>query len=99
MRAKTQPLGTKNAGSVFRNPPDDHAARLIEAAGLKGKAVGKMRFSPKHANFIENTGGGTARDTIELIRLAQSTVKERFNVDLVPEVMIVGASGGNGTHD
>ena len=98
MRARTQPLGTKNAGSVFRNPPNDHAARLIEAAGLKGKGVGKMRFSPKHANFIENTGGGTARETVELIKLAQATVKEKFNVDLVPEVMIVGAAS-NGTHD
>ncbi|MBV9080809.1 MAG: UDP-N-acetylmuramate dehydrogenase, partial [Elusimicrobia bacterium] len=91
-RAKTQPLGTKNVGSVFRNPPNDHAARLIEAAGLKGRVHGKLRISPKHANFIENTGGGTAKEALELMRLAQTAVKEKFNVDLVPEVMVVGAA-------
>ncbi len=88
-RAKTQPLGTKNVGSVFRNPPNDHAARLIEAAGLKGKTVGRMRFSPKHANFIENIGGATATNALELIALAQKTVKEKFHVELVPEVIVV----------
>jgi UDP-N-acetylenolpyruvoylglucosamine reductase len=88
-RAKTQPLGTKNVGSVFRNPPNDHAARLIEAAGLKGKAIGRMRFSPKHANFIENTGGATAANALELIRTAKQTVKEKFHVDLTPEVIVV----------
>lgn len=88
-RQKTQPLGTKNVGSVFRNPPGDHAARLIEAAGLKGKSFGTMRFSPKHANFIENTGGGTAKKALELIHLAQALVKEKFHVELQPEVKIV----------
>ena len=66
-RQKTQPLGTKNVGSVFTNPPKDHAARLIEEVGLKGKRMGQMRFSPKHANFIENLGGGTAKEALELI--------------------------------
>jgi D-alanine-D-alanine ligase len=88
-REKTQPLGTKNVGSVFRNPPNDHAARLIEAAGLKGKHIGRMRFSPKHANFIENLGGATAAEALELIHLAQRTVKEKFGVDLEPEVIVV----------
>ncbi len=88
-REKTQPLGTKNVGSVFRNPEGDYAARLIEAAGLKGKAFGPIRFSPKHANFIENTGGATAKDALKLIRLAQTTVKEKFNIDLHPEVIVV----------
>src|SRR5581483_6845954 len=88
-RAKTQPLGTKNIGSVFRNPPNDHAARLIEAAGLKGKVIDRMRFSPKHANFMENTGGATAVNALELIRTAKETVKEKFHVDLVPEVIVV----------
>ena len=50
-------MGTKNVGSVFRNPANDHAARLIEEAGLKGRQIGRLRFSPKHANFIENLGG------------------------------------------
>ena len=88
-RAKTQPLGTKNVGSVFRNPSGDHAARLIEAAGLKGKTVGRMRFSPKHANFIENLGGATAKNAMQLIDLAQSSVKEKFNIQLHPEVIVV----------
>ncbi|MCG3205923.1 MAG: UDP-N-acetylmuramate--L-alanine ligase [Elusimicrobia bacterium] len=89
LREKTQPLGTKNVGSVFRNPNGDFAARLIEASGLKGKTFGKMRFSPKHANFIENTGGATAKNALELILLAQTTVKEKFNIDLHPEVIVV----------
>ncbi len=92
MRERTQPLGTKNVGSVFRTPPHDFAARLIEAAGLKGKQVGRIRFSPKHANFMENVGGATAREALNLIRLAQAEVKEKFNVDLEPEVMIVRPS-------
>ena len=88
-REKSQPLGTKNVGSVFRNPPNDHAARLIEAVGLKGKTIGRLRFSPKHANFIENLGGATAKDAREMIDLARRTVKEKFNVDLEPEVAII----------
>lgn len=89
MRAKTQPLGTKNVGSVFKNPPNDFAARLIEAAGLKGKQKGRVRFSPKHANFIENTGGATAKEALELIELAKATVKEKFNVALELEVNVI----------
>jgi UDP-N-acetylenolpyruvoylglucosamine reductase len=88
-REKTQPLGTKNVGSVFKNPANDHAGRLIEAAGLKGKVMGRMRISPKHANFIENTGGGTAHEAKQLIELAQNTVKEKFNIDLQTEVIFV----------
>ncbi|MFN0118410.1 MAG: UDP-N-acetylmuramate--L-alanine ligase [Elusimicrobiota bacterium] len=88
-RSKTQPLGTKNVGSIFRNPPGDHAARLIEAAGLKGKVWGKMRVSPKHANFIENMGGGTAKESKELMILIQDAVKEKFQINLHPEVILV----------
>ncbi len=88
-REKTQPLGTKNAGSVFRNPPQDYAARLIEAAGLKGQSIGGMRVSPKHANFFENTGGGTAKDALALVEFVRSTVKEKFNIELQLEVKIV----------
>ncbi len=88
-REKTQPLGTKNVGSVFRNPEGDFAARLIEAAGLKGKTFGRMRFSPKHANFIENLGGATAKNALELIHMAQARVKEQFQIELHPEVIVV----------
>jgi UDP-N-acetylmuramate dehydrogenase len=89
MRAKTQPLGTKNVGSVFKNPQNDFAARLIEAAGLKGKQVGRVRFSPKHANFIENVGGASAKEALDLIHLAQQTVQEKFGVVLELEVNVV----------
>lgn len=88
-REKTQPLGTKNVGSVFKNPPNDYAARLIEAVGLKGKAYGNVRFSPKHANFMENTGGATAQDALALMSEAQKLVKEKFNISLEPEVKII----------
>ncbi|OVE78431.1 hypothetical protein BVX98_00275 [bacterium F11] len=90
-RQKTQPLGTKNVGSVFRNPPGDYAARLIESVGLKGKQIGQLRFSPKHANFIENLGRGTAKEAGNLIRMAQRLVKRKFNIDLEPEVKIINS--------
>lgn len=90
-RLATQPLDLPNAGSVFRNPPGDHAARLIEASGLKGRDIGGARISEKHANFIVNPKGRARASDIEaLIALARETVKARFAVDLVPEVRIVG---------
>jgi UDP-N-acetylmuramate dehydrogenase len=90
-RIATQPLELPNAGSVFRNPPGDHAARLIEACGLKGHAIGGARISEKHANFIVNPkGGARAADIEALIGHARKTVKERFGVELVPEVRIIG---------
>jgi UDP-N-acetylmuramate dehydrogenase len=90
-RIASQPLQLPNAGSVFRNPPGDHAARLIEAAGLKGFAIGGARISERHANFIVNpAGAGTAADIEALIDHAQRAVRERFGVDLVREVRIVG---------
>lgn len=92
-REKTQPLGTKNVGSVFRNPPNDFAARLIEAVGLKGEAHGRVRFSPKHANFMENIGGASAKEALTLIELAQKKVKEQFGIDLVPEVKVISQDG------
>ena len=90
-RIATQPLELPNAGSVFRNPPGDHAARLIEACGLKGHAIGGARISEKHANFIVNPKGkARAADIEALIGHARKAVKERFGVELVPEVRIIG---------
>ena len=89
-RIAAQPLNLPNAGSVFRNPPGDHAARLIEACGLKAHAAGGAVISAKHANFIVNPGGARAADIEALIELAHATVKEKFKVDLVREVRIVG---------
>lgn len=90
-RIAAQPLQLPNAGSVFRNPPRDHAARLIEAAGLKGYAIGGARISEKHANFIVNPGGGGAAADIEaLIEHARHTVREKFGIELMREVRIVG---------
>jgi UDP-N-acetylmuramate dehydrogenase len=90
-RIASQPLNQPNAGSVFRNPPGDHAARLIEACGLKGRRIGGAVISPKHANFIVNTGGACAADIEALIELAQHEVHTRYGVELTSEVRIVGA--------
>ena len=89
-RIATQPLSQPNAGSVFRNPPGDYAARLIEACGLKGKAIGGARISERHANFIVNEGGASAADIEALIVLAERSVLEKFGVVLEREVRIVG---------
>lgn len=89
-RIAAQPLGLPNAGSVFRNPPNDHAARLIEACGLKGRAIGGAAISVKHANFIVNTGGASAADIEALVELAQHTVQQRFGIALEREVRVIG---------
>ena len=90
-RIATQPLSLPNAGSVFRNPPNDHAARLIEACGLKGLARGGASVSEKHANFIVNPKGVAKAADIEwLILEVQKRVLEQKGVKLVPEVRIVG---------
>jgi UDP-N-acetylmuramate dehydrogenase len=89
-RIATQPLNLPNAGSVFRNPPGDFAARLIEACGLKGRRRGGALISDKHANFIVNAGGASAADIESLIEQAQTCVLERFGVVLECEVRIVG---------
>ncbi len=88
-RIATQPLSLPNAGSVFRNPPGEFAARLIEACGLKGQRCGGAVISDKHANFIVNTGGARAADIERLIELAQAAVRDRFGVVLEREVRIV----------
>ncbi len=89
-RAATQPTGLPSAGSTFRNPPGDHAARLIEAAGLKGYRIGGAEVSPKHANFLINTGEATAADIEALIAHVRDAVERRFGVRLQTEVHIVG---------
>jgi len=89
-RKRTQPLGLPSCGSVFRNPPGDHAARLIDAAGLKGYSIGGAQVSDKHANFIINTGGATATDIEELIEHVRQTVLDEHGVELRQEVRIVG---------
>ena len=89
-RKQTQPLGEASCGSVFTNPPGDHAARLIEAAGLKGARRGGAVVSEKHANFIINEGAASARDIEELIELVRATVQQVHGVTLEPEVRIIG---------
>lgn len=99
-REQTQPIGLPSCGSVFRNPPGDHAARLIEVCGLKGECEGGACVSEKHANFIINTGGATAGDIEALIRRVAATVERKQGVRLVTEVHIVGEPGprGGGNH-
>jgi UDP-N-acetylmuramate dehydrogenase len=89
-RNATQPTQQYSCGSVFRNPPGDHAARLIESAGLKGVTVGGAQVSEKHANFIINTGSATAADIETLINRVQGTVEQQYNIRLEPEVRIAG---------
>jgi UDP-N-acetylmuramate dehydrogenase len=90
-RLATQPLSLPNAGSVFRNPSGDHAARLIESCGLKGYAVGGARVSEKHANFIVNPEGmASAADIEAIIEHVRAVVRERTGVDLEPEVQVIG---------
>ena len=89
-RAEKQPTGLPSCGSVFRNPPGDHAARLIEACGLKGYRMGGARVSPKHANFIINEHQATAGDIEALLRHIQATVHVTFGIALEPEVRIEG---------
>ena len=96
-RIATQPLSLPNAGSVFRNPEGDHAARLIEAAGLKGCAIGGARVSEMHANFIVNPGGrARAADIEALIEHVRGTVQARFGIALEPEVRVMGEHSRGG---
>ncbi|HAJ34150.1 MAG TPA: hypothetical protein DCL15_00445 [Chloroflexi bacterium] len=91
-RRRTQPVEA-SLGSTFVNPPGDHAGRLIEAAGLKGAAVGGVQVSRQHANFLINpggVGGATAADVVALIKYVQQVVAQRFGVQLTPEVQFVG---------
>jgi UDP-N-acetylmuramate dehydrogenase len=89
-RREKQPLGLPSCGSVFRNPPGDHAARLIETAGLKGHAMGGAVVSEKHANFIINQSDASAADIEGLILHVQKVVLEKHGIQLIPEVHIIG---------
>ncbi|RLW68308.1 MAG: UDP-N-acetylenolpyruvoylglucosamine reductase [gamma proteobacterium symbiont of Stewartia floridana] len=89
-RSATQPTTQPSCGSVFRNPPGDHAARLIESIGLKGRQLGGAQVSEKHANFIVNTGDATAADIETLIETVQREVKQATGVDLITEVHRIG---------
>jgi UDP-N-acetylmuramate dehydrogenase len=89
-RRATQPYTQPTFGSTFRNPPGEHAGRLVEAAGLKGHRVGGAIWSPVHANFVVNVGGATARDVLALVNLARARVLERFGISLQPEVRLAG---------
>ena len=91
-RMASQPLDKPNAGSTFRNPPGDFAARLIESCQLKGHTVGGAQVSTKHANFIINSGEASAADIENLIEYMQQTVLEKTGVELVREVKIVGVA-------
>lgn len=92
-RGDAQPMGFRSCGSVFRNPPGDFAARLIEASGLKGLRIGDAEVSVKHANFILNRGQASAADVEALIGRIRRLVQINHGVDLVPEVRIVGEPG------
>jgi UDP-N-acetylmuramate dehydrogenase len=89
-RVNSQPLNLPNAGSVFRNPPGDYAARVIESCGLKGFRIGRAMVSQKHANFIVNMGGAAATDIEAVMTVMQDTVKKQTGIGLVSEVRIIG---------
>jgi UDP-N-acetylmuramate dehydrogenase len=89
-RNETQPLELPNSGSMFKNPPNTFAARLIEQAGLKGKRIGNAQISEKHANFIVNLGGAKAADIVQLLELARRTVYQNSGIQLELEVRLFG---------
>jgi UDP-N-acetylmuramate dehydrogenase len=87
-RKASQDYSFPNAGCIFKNPPGDSAGRLIDSCGLKSRRAGGAQISPKHANFILNTGGAAARDVLELVRLVRKEVKEKHKIVLKPEIKI-----------
>jgi UDP-N-acetylmuramate dehydrogenase len=89
-RRASQPV-EPSAGSIFRNPPGDYAGRLVESVGLKGHAIGGAQISPRHANFIINTGSATAADVVALMNLMRRRVYEASGHELVPEILFIGA--------
>ncbi len=97
-RKASQPVGKPSAGSTFRNPPNDHAARLIESCGLKGHRIGGAHVSTHHANFLITEEGARAADVEALILHIQRVVEEKAGVQLVPEVRVVGDDLPKGGH-
>ena len=93
-RKRTQPLTEPSCGSVFVNPPDSSAGRLVEEAGLKGRRIGGAEISPLHANFIVNVGGASAADVVALVREARAAVASRTGIELRPEVKPFGDFAG-----
>ncbi len=89
-RLVTQPYTEACAGSVFRNPTGDHAGRLIESLGLKGKQIGDAQISPIHSNFIVNHGNARATDVLQLIQYVQKEVKDQYQIELETEVLVMG---------
>ncbi|MDB4967746.1 MAG: UDP-N-acetylenolpyruvoylglucosamine reductase [Myxococcales bacterium] len=89
-RKAREPHGVPNAGSIFKNPPNEFAGRLIEQCGLKGRRVGGAEVSPAHANWLVNAGGATAKDFLELVEIVRAAVVERFAIRLELEVKVVG---------
>jgi len=89
-KKQTQPLNFPSAGSIFKNPKGFFAGKLIEECGLKGKKIGKIKISEKHANFFINLGQGEAKDVIKLIKLTKKKVKNKFKVDLEEEIQFLG---------
>ncbi len=92
LRKEKQPFINRTFGSVFKNPPQDYAGRLIEACGLKGYRIGDAEISKKHANFIVNLGKAKAKEVLKLIKLAQQAVWKKFNIKLEPEVRFLGCT-------
>jgi UDP-N-acetylmuramate dehydrogenase len=88
-RRATQPV-EPSAGSIFRNPPGEYAGRLIERLGLKGYRIGGAQISPRHANFIVNTGDATAANVLGLINLVRQQVREATGLILMPEILFIG---------
>lgn len=88
-RIFTQPLGTKNAGCVFKNPEGQNAGYLIDILGLKGFNIGGIKVSDIHANFLVNTGNGTSSEMLQLIELIKEKVRERFKIELQTEIKII----------
>jgi UDP-N-acetylmuramate dehydrogenase len=94
-RNRSQPVQFPNAGSIFKNPPGDFAARLIQECGLKGRRVGNAEISELHANFIINVGGASAHDVLELAAIARDEVERRFGVRLELEIKPIGFESGD----
>lgn len=90
IKKETQPLEYPSAGSVFKNPPNDYAGRLIEKVGLKGTKIGGAVISEKHGNYILNIGGAKAKDILDLMHLAQEKVEKKTGIRLEPEIRVFG---------